>query len=251
MLEQKSSAKIIVIVLGCVLTVILTMLALVPFLNKMLAVEVVKTEFPTVTAAPLPGAPEEVSLTVYYEMEESSKKISAIYIEVFPVGSNTVAYIEVPVDTRVDLSEELYKSLQTYAPELPQYLKLSNMAESFSAEYGLTGCNRILSEVLGVSLDEYVRADKETLAGWFALQPEEKTAVKFFEAYANWLESSSASLTTEERWMYYESWKQVTGTVLETAPGSREKDGYLISGKRSKERIEELMLRKDITTEQE
>ena len=45
--------------------------------------------------------------------------------------------------------------------------------------------------------------------------------------------------------MYYESLSWVSELAVELAPGSREKDGYLISGKRSKERLQELMLRGD------
>lgn len=240
-MEQKTSLKIILAVLGGTLTVLMTILAFTPLLNDVFAVEVPLSEPPAVTEAPLPEKPEELLVTAVYEMAEDSKKISAIYIEVFHVGSNVVSYVEVPVDTKVTLSEELYKSLQTYAPELPQYMKLSNMAEGFSKEYGLTGCNRILSEVLGITLSEYVRADGETLSEWMSLQTGEKTATGFFEAYAKWLDNTSSGLVTEERWMYYESWQQITEVSVETAPGSREKDGYLISAKRSKERLQELM----------
>ncbi len=247
MLKQKSPVKIVLVGVGCILTVVLAILALFPFLTERFAVEVTKNEVPTVTEAPLPDAPKEVPVTVYYVMEDASKKISAIYIEVFPVGGNVVYYMEVPVDTKVNLSEELYKSLQTYAPELPQYLKLSNMAEGFSMEYSLNGCNRILSEVLGVSLTEYIRTDAESLEEWWLLQTDGVTSVQFFEGYTKWLEQSSSSRTTEERWMYYESLRKATELVHEKAPGSQEKDGYLISGKRSKERLEEIIIRKQIT----
>ena len=231
--------------MGGILTVALVMMAVIPFLNQLLKVDVAQAEQAAVTQEVVPAKPESVSVMALYQMEENTKKISAIYIEVFQTGSNQVSYMEIPVDTRVNLSERLYKSLQTYAPELPQYLKLSNMAESFSMEYGLTGSNRILSEVLGISVEHYVRADKETMQSWMALQAEEKTDVGFFEAYADWLENSGSDLKTWERWMYYESWRKVTGIQKETAPGSREKDGFLISGKRSGERLQELMVRKE------
>ena len=240
-MDSKSSVKSIILLIGGMLIVVVTMAALIPFLNHILKVDVVRTGAAVVTSAPVQEKPEALSVSAIYQMEKESKKISAIYIEVFHTGSNQVSYLEVPVDTKVNLSEQLYKSLQTYAPELPQYLKLSNMAEGFSKEYGLTGCNRILSEVLGVSLENYVRADKETLQSWLALQAEEKSATGFFEDYAQWLEQSESGLEITERWMYYESWKQVTGIQVETAPGSREKDGFLLSGKQSRERLQELM----------
>ncbi len=244
-MEQKVSAITVLIAIGCTLTVILTILAVTPFLNDILAVEVDQTELPVITQTPVPGKPEEVLVTAIYEMEENSKKISAIYIEVFHTGSNEVMHVQVPVDSKVTLSESLYKSLQTYAPELPQYMKLSNMAESFSAEYGQTGCNRILSEILGVSVEEYVRADAETLRAWFLAVCSEKTSTSFFKEYTSWLENSKSSLSMEERWIYYESWKQVNYIATEEIPGSREKDGYMISGKRSGERLQELMVHQE------
>lgn len=251
MLENKITAKIFLIFFCCTLTIVLSMLAFLPLLNKLFEVEIKQSEAEVVAGAQPLEKPKELLVTSIYEMEEESKKISGIYIEVFHVESSSVTYFEVPVDTKVNLSEELYKSLQTYAPELPQYLKLSNMAESFSKEYGLTGCNRILSEVLGITLSEYVRTDKETFAAWKKVLTEEKTAKSFFEDFSKWIEASQSSLTVEERWMYYESQKLVSVVETETAPGSQEKDGYLISGKRSKERLQELMIRRAERIEQE
>ena len=241
-LGHKKSLKIVLLTMGGTLLVTLVVLVSLPVLHKLLLVEVPANSLPAVTATPLPAKAEELPVTVYYEMEANSKKISAVYIEVFRVGSTEVTYFEVPADTKLSLSEELYKSLQTYAPELPQYLKVSNMAENFSTEYGLTGCNRILSEMLGVSLKDYVRADKETMAEWFDLQTKEVTAAQYFTEYAEWLQNSVSSRTAEERWIYFESRQQVKQSIWETAPGSREKDGYLLSQKRSKERLEELIL---------
>ena len=217
------------------------MLAFVPLMNEIFAVEVTMQAKPEVTAVPKPDRPEQSPVTVYYIAEENSKKISEIYIEVFPVGQQTVFYLKVPVDTKVNLSEELYKSLQTYAPELPQHFKLANMAEGFSKEYGLTGCNRILSEVIGISFTEYVRTDAVSFREWLELQEKEADASDFFEGYTEWLTDSFSSRTTEERWSYYESLQTVQQTIVEEAPGSREKDGFLISSKRSKERLEEMM----------
>jgi len=239
---HKSLAKILIAAACCIFAVVLVMLAVVPFLNGIFAVEVNIEEYNVATETVV-EPPEEVPVTVYYIMEEESEKISGIYVEVFPTAGNTVYYLEVPADTRVTLSEELYKSLQAYAPELPQYLKLSNMAENFSGEYSMAGCNRILSEVLEVSLTEYVKAEKGNFDFWLELQSLPKKDASFFDGYAVWMENSLSGRLPEERWCYYESRRQVSEVVVETAPGNREKDGYAVSGKRSGEWIRERMLR--------
>lgn len=238
---QNNSIKIILGSIGASFLVLLVMLAALPTLNKLLAVEVAAAPEPPVSQTILPGKPKNVTVTVHYQMEKESKKISGIYVEVYHVGSNKVSYLEIPADTKVNLSEELYKNLQTYAPELPQYFKLSTVAESFSENYALTGCNRILSELLGVSVTDYVRADKETMDGWLLAQQEELTDRKFFSAYGKWVGNSVSNCTLEERWMYYESRKTVEKVQVELAPGNREKDGYVLSGKRSGERLQAML----------
>lgn len=239
-MTKKNAIKIFAAAVFCVVTVVLVMFAMIPFLNGLFEVEVLAETPVTLNRETEP--PEEIPVTVYYIMEDGDKKISGIYIEVFPTGGDTVYYLEVPADTRVTLSDDLYKNLQAYAPELPQYLKLSNMAENFSAEYGMTGCNRILSEVLGVSLTAYVRAEKEVFLSWKELQSLPKKGKDFFDGYAEWIGNSSSGRSVEERWCYYESRRKITEVVVETAPGSREKDGYAVSGKRSGEWIRERML---------
>lgn len=220
---------------------LLTVLLVLPALNSRFAVKVKQQDAAMITQAPLPDKPENVPVTVYYIMEENSKKISALYIEVLQIATNTLFYMEIPVDTKVDLSEELYKSLQTYGPELPQHFKLANMAESFSEEYRLTAANRILSEVLDFSVTEYVKATDEEFRKRPAIKVEEITPSVFFEAYSEWVKSTMSSRTVEERWSYYENRLRVTDMIMEIAPGSREKDGYLISSKRTKERLEEII----------
>jgi len=237
--KRKRSLKITAVILGGVLTVLFIMLLTLPALNKLCAVTVSKTDTEEVTQAPSPAKPEQTAVTAYYVMEEGSKKISRLYTEVFRCGSGEVFYLEIPADTKVDLSEELYKSLQSYGPELPQHLKLANMAEFFSEEYGLAAANRILSEVLGISVTEYVRTPAEAFDKWIGLLKQETAGQGFFEEYAQWIAGTSSSRTDRERWAYYESRCLVAEVVTEEAPGSREKDGYIISGKRSGERLEE------------
>jgi hypothetical protein len=68
---------------------------------------------------------------------------------------------------------------------------------------------------------------------------------KYFDAYTKWLANSFAGCPVEDRWMYYESKKTVEAVQVEPAPGNREKDGYVLSGKRSGERLKEWLVQKE------
>ena len=181
-MKTRSSTKVVLFV-SAIFTIFIVMVALIPFLSDWFYVEVKEIKTPIVTTVPQIIELEEQLLTVFYQQELEEKEITAIYIEVFYPSKETIYYMEVPVDTKIMLSNELYKSLQTYSPDLPQYLKLSKMAEGFSKEYAFTGCNRILSELLGISLTHYVSGDETALQQWLKSLEEETTKEKYFEQY--------------------------------------------------------------------
>ena len=232
----KSSTKVVIV--GGLFTIFIVVVALIPFLNDLLKVEVEEVSASTITAVPEYVKLEEQLFTVLYQQETDAKEITAIYIEVFHPSKETIYYMEVPVQTKIMLSNALYKSLQTYSPDLPQYLKLSKMAEGFSKEYAFTGCNRILSELLGVSLTHYVSGDEKALQYWMKSVEEETTKEQFFERYTKWLENSSSDLSRKERWMYYESYEEVKKIEKELAVGTQEIDEFIISSKQCKELLE-------------
>ena len=224
----------------------LTIAAVYPLLSRMLYVEPVQESKAPVADEPVRvREPEELLLTAIYQREEGEREITAIYIEIFHAVTGNAYYMEVPVHTKVTLSTELYKKLQAYSPELPQYLKLSNMGDGFSDEYCLTGCNRILSEVLGVTIEHYIDANAETVQSWSAglerLITEEEAPREFFLDYAKWLEFSESDLTMEERWVYYESYSEICPQGVEVAPGAEGLAEYIISTGQAKSRLQELM----------
>ncbi|MBE5950881.1 MAG: hypothetical protein E7260_04705 [Lachnospiraceae bacterium] len=225
----------------------LTIAGIYPALLSMLSVpEVNPAELPKEQEKQEVKEPEELLLTAVYERGDDGK-FSGINIEVFHTGTKNAYYMEVPIHTKVTLSTELYKKLQAYSPELPQYFKLANMGEWFSEEYCLTGCNRILSEVLGVEIVHYIVADKDAMDSWseglLALTQKEEPPEEFFLKYNKWIEHTEADLTVEERWVYYESYKDIVLHEKEIVPGAEGMAEYLVTTGLTKLRLEELMER--------
>ena len=222
---------------------VFTILVLFPMLEKALYVErVPEVQLPAEGTAKAKEA-EEILMTAIYEVGEN-QKIAAIYIEVFDTRTGNAYYMEVPVNTRVSLPAELYKKLQAYSPELPQYLKLENMGVGFSEEYCMTGCNRILSEVLGVTITHYVASDAEGLASWSEglkqLLSAEEPPAEFLVKYRKWLEISESDFTPADRWIYYEKYEKIIPYAPEMAPGTEGLGEYLISAPEAKARLYEL-----------
>jgi len=228
---------------GSVLVIVAVMLSLVPLLREYVNTEVVDSGPETEQTAAITAEPEKELVTVIYQMEEGSSQIGAVYIEVFRPGADTVSFLQIPADTRITLSEELYASLRIYAPELSQNLKLSRMAVPFSAEYGLTGGNRILSELLGTPITDYVRVNEEQLQNWMTHLTKECTAAEFFTYYTQWLEGSESNRTTETRWMYFEAYEEIDLVETEVAAGTQKTDGFRLSEKQAREKLKEIRSR--------
>ncbi len=233
----KNSTKVILLVSGF-FTIFIVMVAFIPFLSECLKVEVQESDTIMITEIPEHIELEEQLLTVLYQQEKDTREITAIYIEVFHPSKETIYYMEVPVQTKIMLSNELYKSLQTYSPDLPQYLKLSKMAEGFSKEYMFIGCNRILSELFSISLTHYVNACQKDLQCWLKTVEEETIKEKFFEQYVAWLKISTSDLSNRERFMYYESYEEIKNVEKEMAIGTEEIGEFIISSKQCREVLE-------------
>ena len=102
-----------------------------------------------------------------------------------------------------------------------------------------------------MTLEAYVRTDAESFQKWKNALEGEKNSSAFFEEYSAWITNSSSSRSEQERFTYYESIKKVTSVSVNTVPGSREKDGYVISAKRAKECLEQMMHAKEAEIKQE
>lgn len=236
-MKLKNSTRVVLLVSGF-FTVFIVMIAFIPFLSECLKVEVQESDTTMITEIPEHIELEEQLLTVLYQQEQDTREITAIYIEVFHPGKETIYYMEIPIQTKIMLSNELYKSLQTYSPDLPQYLKLSKMAEGFSKEYMFTGCNRILSELFGISLTHYVSGCKKDLQHWLKIVEEKTIKEKFFEQYATWLENSTSDLSNRERFIYYESYEEIKNVEKKVAIGTEEIGEFIISSKQCREMLE-------------
>lgn len=239
--------KSVVLVLSGVLLIFTVAIATYPIWQKIAYVE----EFvPTNNAGiqnetETPREPETVHSQVIYSLAEGEQELVEIIIEIVNLNANTVFYLNVPIDSKVTLSKELYQELLVYSPGLPQYLKLAKMPAEFSEDYRMEGCTRILQEVLGVSISNWISTNEESMEQWaytiFQKLPEE--AETFWTQYASWVKNTTSNQSKPDRLMYYESFLNSTVGWEGTIPGTQEVDGFTIQKVHTQEKIEELMLK--------
>mgnify|MGYP003306041832 CR=1 FL=1 len=72
-MDNKSTIKTVLVLMGGILTVALTMAAVIPFVNELTKVEIPTAAAPMATQVPSPEAPEELLVTAVYQVEEEVK----------------------------------------------------------------------------------------------------------------------------------------------------------------------------------
>ena len=190
------------------------------------------------TASTFVPAEEELFLVIM----QGQSGIEALTLAVMNTNTGGLYYVDVPVATKVSLPSALYNELQVYAPELPQYLTLSNVCGYFSDEYKYTGLKRIVSEAVGKDISHYV-AGAPAFVTLFtrAVETREDVAESvFFEKFAIFAERFVSDLTPVERETFYESFRNLKVLGTEEISGEWKVGDYLVARTHAKTQIEEL-----------
>lgn len=187
--------------------------------------------------------PEAVHLQVIYVMDQDNRNFSELILEILNLNADKVFYLNVPVNSKVTLSQELYQELLVHSPGLPQYMKLSKIPEEFSEEYRMEGCTKILQEMLGVAITNWICTDEATVELWknAIFQPEKKDAETFWNYYEKWISGTKSNQSSNARRMYYESFLKVTASTEGTVPRTESVGEFTIQKVHTQGKIEELL----------
>lgn len=219
-MQLRQLLKISVAVLCCLLFVFAVAVISYPLFTVAFSVQEVTRQDKPPVAEETVEQPETAKFQIFYIMEEETAEVVSVYAELLNAAADSVFYFEIPVYTKVTLPKELYQQLKAHSPELPQYMKLSNMAENFSDGYRIKGCQSILSEVLGMEAVHWMVLSEEEWRAWKdAVFAEPKTDKEFFLQYAALLAGTESDGSEREGWMYYESYLDAAAKWEGTVPG--------------------------------
>lgn len=125
---------------------------------KFLSVEQEEPEVIELTPTPEPiivPRVEDISKNLIYCYEKEDHRISRILLEVLNCRSKQLAYVTIPLNTKLVMSDTLYRKLVVIKPEIPQIIKLSSITKYLEEknlfEYGVL----MAEDLLGTNISYY------------------------------------------------------------------------------------------------
>ena len=149
-------------------------------------------------------------------MDEDTKEITHLVLEIFNTYTYNLDYVTIPSDTLVTLSNELYERLGAVNEEVPQIISMQELGRYFPAaamyDYGII----ILEDLLGIDISYYTVLDQEVYNTVFT--SEDRTVV-----YEEQSESGETGIKTMQAkvQVFNETFKQ---KLMETADGGSLED---------------------------
>ncbi len=110
---------------------------------------------------------DDISKNLIYCYNKEDNRLSRLVLEVFNCQTKELAYITIPIDTKLTMSDTLYRKLIVVKPEIPQIIKLYSITKYLDREtvfdYGVL----MVEELLGTKISYYTVMPEELFADIF------------------------------------------------------------------------------------
>lgn len=160
---------------------------------------------------------------------DGERKVAAFFLRYADFLNDTLVFVEVPVDTKAELSGGGYEVLSVHNPELPELFMLSELCSFFSEETLCMAAQEVGASFLGVrpktcyilekaAFEELTERTKDGIR--FALKDSVKdTIVKVTER-------ALTDRSLKEEMVYLESYLDVKRVIYRRLPGKAEAQEY-------------------------
>lgn len=177
----------------------------------------VQTPTPAV-ALPNPAATRWSVLAVQNEERE----ITSFWIRYADFLADTLMFVEVPVDTKAELTSGGYEVLAVYNPEVPEMFMVSDLCHIFSEETRCMAAEEVGVSLLGVRPKEcYIIEESffeemtETVNG----ERRFRTGLSVKEVISAVTKQALTNGAPEEEMVYLESYRDIDRIVYQKLPG--------------------------------
>ena len=181
-----------------------------------------------VTKAPELPVPVSSQWSVLAVVNEESE-VTAFLFRYADFSADAMVFIEVPVNTKAELTKGGYEVLNVHNPELPELFMVSDLYRIFSEETRCMAAEEIGVSLLGLRPREcYVI--EETLYNEITETVEGKRRFKepesFLDTVVTIAEQAFTDDTLREELVYLESYEDIERIVYRTLPGEASAEAF-------------------------
>ena len=111
----------------------------------------------------------DISTNLIYSVDEDSKEIKAIVLEILNTDTNNLDYVTIPVNTKLTVSTEMFQKMQEVSTSVPQNIKLSKLCSYFEGnvayEYGILA----IKDTVGINIGYYTAMPMDEFDDYFEM----------------------------------------------------------------------------------
>lgn len=190
----------------------------------------------THTEAPVPEVTQAVSLPnpvstqwSVLAVEDEESEVTAFLLRYADFLADALVFIEVPVNTKVELTSGGYEVLNVYNPEIPEMFMVSDLCKIFSEETRCMAAEEIGVSLLGVRPKECYILEESVYEGITELVDGKRRFVSGLsvnEVISSVTEHGVTNDTVEEEMVYWESYQDLDIISYRMLPGNASAQEY-------------------------
>lgn len=185
---------------------------------------------PPADATPMVRLPETAgTLWSVLAVKDEEMEVTEFFLRYADFLSDKLVFVEIPVNTKIELETGGYEVLRVHNPELPELFMISDLCRIFSEETWCMAAEEAGVSLLGVRPKECYVVDKaffESITEHVNNRTEFKKPESVKETVAAAVEHAVTDDTLEEELMYWESYLDVEDVYYKVLPGNASPEEY-------------------------
>lgn len=183
---------------------------------------------PEVTQAVSLPNPVSTQWSVLAVVDEESE-VTAFLLRYADFLADALVFIEVPVDTKVELTSGGYEVLNVYNPEIPEMFMVSDLCKIFSEEIRCMAAEEIGVSLLGVRPKECYILEESVYEEITELVDGKRrflSGLSVKEVISSVMKHGVTNDTVKEEMVYWESYQDIDTIVYRMLPGEASAQEY-------------------------
>lgn len=199
-------------------------------LSEIFSVNADEQKKPAVITSPATRLPETTgTMWSVLAVRDEEKEVTEFFLRYADFLSDKLVFVEVPVNTKIELETGGYEILSVHNPELPELFMVSDLCRIFSEETWCMAAEEVGVSLLGVRPKECYILDKSFYEGITELR-EGRREFKVPESVKKTIFAAAEQGVTNDKpgdeLLYWESYRDIEEVYYKVIPGNASPEEY-------------------------